>query len=133
MPRHRFSDSRNRVFEVHECDGTTKFFQIVPSKTEGTAPLRARLDHQPLKPSVVTVLLQEIMRLQEPEDPTKRARMLRASQGRVAIQQELLDEIEWLGHKSGTKEFCCLWCDRLQSEGHKKDCRWLAARGGSNG
>lgn len=133
MARHRFQDARGRTLEVHADrpdGGTTKLFQVVTNETDGAGSRRQRLCDQPLRPSVVTALLQEVLDLGAAGDPVDRAHVLRKARARVAVQQELLDELEWFGHKDGTREFCCLWCDRLQSQGHRNDCRWLAARGG---
>ena len=130
MPTHRFTSKRGRQLEVQDWGGTTKLFLVSPGETSGTGPRRLRLCDQPLPPPIVTALLQEIIVLQEPANPTKRAKLLREANKRIEAQGELLDELEWFGHKDGTREFCCLWCDRLQSQGHRKDCRWLAARGG---
>jgi len=101
MPNYHFTDNRGRLFEVRVSSDRDGLY------LQGN---RRRLDAHPLKPSVVTSLLQELVR--------------------GFKRQELLDEIEWLGHKAGTREFCCLWCDQMQSEGHAKGCRWLTARGG---
>lgn len=129
MPRHRFKDNRSREFEVSTADGGAKLFQLLPNTTDSRRPLRARLDSNPLRSSVVTALLQQIIDLSEPQGTTKRAQQLREAKARLAAQQDLLDELEWFGHKDGTKEFCCLWCDRLQGQGHSKGCRWLTATG----
>jgi hypothetical protein len=117
MPSHRFTDNRGRTF-VARFDGSShKLYEDLGDKTE-------RIDDQKIRPSVVTSLLQEIIKL------AKEAETVRTPRYMSDRRQKLLDEIEWLGARPGSRQGFCLWCDSAQRDGHNEDCRWLAARGG---
>jgi hypothetical protein len=117
MPNHRFTDNRNRNLIVRFDGSSHKLYEDLGDKTK-------RLDENPMKPSIITALLQEIIKLSTEVDAARSPDYMSDK------RQRLLDEIEWFASYPGSKTGFCLWCQHSQRSGHHEDCRWLAARGG---
>ena len=116
MPSYRFTDNRNRTLVVHFEGKAYKLYEDLGDKT-------VRLDDQPLKPAIVTSLLQEIIKL------SAEVNAARTTDYMTDKRQRLLGEVEWFASYPGSESGFCLWCQHSQRSGHNEDCRWLAARG----
>lgn len=78
--KHSFTSNHGHSLEVRESGRSTKLFLTIDGKSK-------RIDDQPLKPAIVTALLQEITRLKLELDSSYKANPLNDETLSVIIQK----------------------------------------------